>query len=247
MNQAVAVNKLWQSLCSVKQYIQQDLLTQMSGAESFGGEDMKPVHAAHKTMEEVQPFLPLPVSGAAKQTFQVLERELNVWLDRIRTAIVNSENPQVVVEQLRVCYEHYSRELKGVEDAMRMSKERESAGTIFSAPIFGTVNFGTIAGDIISTVTPLAQDQRSEAFAEAIKGLTEALENNSDLPIQQKKEAFEGIKTLVSQAALPPEKRESGIFNAVLKYLPSTLSATGAGIKFWEEFGPAVEGFFRHL
>ena len=111
---------------------------------------------------------------------------------------------------------------------------------------FGNLNFGEQIGVINASATAIAHANPDGAeFAEAIKSLSRAVAETNDLLDEQKKEALEVIEQIGSQAELPPQKRKPGVFKSALTYLPMILSASTATIKFWAEFGPTIEAYFR--
>ncbi len=96
MNTDIAFNELWSSLIDVETYLKTDLLPEMDGAESWGGEDAAPIHDAFKTFRKLEPALKPEIHGAATELFGQLETELNQFIDRLRqtTAIPDIESPE---------------------------------------------------------------------------------------------------------------------------------------------------------
>jgi hypothetical protein len=229
---------------------------QMSSSQSFGGEDMKPVIQAYRTFNEIRPFLTIQVASAADRAFEVLQGELNVWLDRLREAVSatgkqRQHATEALDQQLKECHQKFKYEMLLVETALRHSRERSSmSGGVqahFYGPVSGTVNFGEIIGNITSSVKTLGEQPSTRKLAEAIDGLTKAVQDDSVLSLELRTEALQNVKTLGTQATLSPPQREPGIFKAALKYIPTLLSSTVSGINIWEKFGPTIEAFFLNL
>ncbi len=256
MDDAEATERLWSALTSTEHYIANGLVKQMSSSKSFGGKDMKPVIQAYRTFNEIRPFLPMQAASAADHAFEVLQSELNLWLDRLREAVSATDDKrqhatESLDHQLKECHEKFTHEMRLVETALRHFRERSSMrGGVeahFYGPVSGTVNFGEIIGNIASSVRTLSEQPSTRKFAEAIDGLTKAVQDDSLLSPEDRTEALQNVKTLGTQATLSPPQRESGVFKAALKYVPMLLSSTVSGIKIWETFGPTIEAFFLNL
>ena len=106
-------------------------------------------------------------------------------------------------------------------------------------------NFGTQIGNISASLTAIgSNDQRSKDFTTALKQLTEAVVNSTDLNEQQKKEALDALAFVGKQGEEPPEKRQTGVLKPVLEAVPKLLSSASALVSLWHTFGPHITAFF---
>jgi hypothetical protein len=106
-------------------------------------------------------------------------------------------------------------------------------------------NFGTQIGNISASLTAVgSNDQRSKDFSTALKQLTEAVVNSTELNDQQKREALDALSFVGKQAEEPPEKRQTGVLKPVLEAIPKVLSAGSALVTLWHTFGPHILVFF---
>jgi len=91
MDNLQASHRLWAAFVEADQYIARGLQEQVSSSKAFGGDDMKPIFAAYRTLQETEPFLPNNVVEAAQIVLQVAQEELNGYLEKLRKAIAASE------------------------------------------------------------------------------------------------------------------------------------------------------------
>jgi len=94
MNSTDAFDKLWKSLIDVEEYLRSGIRRQLQSADSFGGEDMKPVLEAYQTFRHVYPDLTPELREDAEDLFDRLEDNLNEFLDSLgqATAIPKSDS-----------------------------------------------------------------------------------------------------------------------------------------------------------
>jgi predicted RecB family endonuclease len=97
----------------------------------------------------------------------------------------------------------------------------------------GTIN------NAVQVLSSKGEDQ--QAFAEAIKQLTEAVVSDARLKDDQKHEAVEALSTLADEA----EHGRRGVTGkALVTWLPSVLGLSADLITLWDKFGPAIRAYF---
>lgn len=84
--------QLWVALKDVEEYIREGIVHQMNGAESFGGDDMLPVKAAHLLCEKLKPVLSPSVYQGGRRAIQVAVDGLNGMLEALRQALLSPLN-----------------------------------------------------------------------------------------------------------------------------------------------------------
>lgn len=116
----------------------------------------------------------------------------------------------------------------------------------FNSSQIAMANFGTQIGEISATLTAIgnSNDQKSRDFSTALKELTEAVVNSTELTDQQKKEALDALSFVGKQAEEPPEKRQTGVLKPVLEAIPKALSAASSLVSLWHTFGGHITAFF---
>lgn len=106
-------------------------------------------------------------------------------------------------------------------------------------------NFGTQIGSISASLTVVGEnDKRSKDFSAALKQLTEAVVNSTELKDEQKKEALDALSFVGKQAEEPPDRRQIGVLRPVLEAIPKILSSGSALVTLWHTFGPHLIHFF---
>lgn len=256
MDRSKAHEQLWTSLITVDRYVATGLVEQIGSSSSFGGEDMRPVIEAYWVANTVRPFLEPSVMEAVDHAFGCLETDLNACLGVLQRATSATPPPYAesvasLEKAIAKCSGSFRESLRAIEmrlrEAARLEMEKTSVQTNFYGTISGTVNLGTIIGNIASHVTTLRGNTQTHELAESIQGITQAVKDNNDLPDATRQEVLQNVQTLSKQAALPDSEREPGVFRAALKYIPILFSSTVSGIKIWETFGPSIERFFANL
>ena len=84
--------QLWVALKDVEEYIRDGIVRQMNGAESFGGDDMLPLKAAHLLCETLKPVLSDSIYEDGRRAIQVAVDGLNGMLDAMREASASPPN-----------------------------------------------------------------------------------------------------------------------------------------------------------
>ncbi len=125
-----------------------------------------------------------------------------------------------------------------------MNQQPNITYNFHNSPI-AMANFGTQIGNISASLTAIGSgDQRSKDFTTALKELTEAVVNSTDLSEQQKKEALDALSFVAKQGEEPLEKRQTGVLKPVLEAIPKILSSGTALVTLWNKFGPHIRTFF---
>lgn len=111
---------------------------------------------------------------------------------------------------------------------------------------FGYLSTGDVQNvESISVNVQNLQTQDEEKLAQAIKELTDAVDQSEDLSQEQKVEAIEQIEELSNQATLAEEKRSSrGVLKAMVTALGRTLGAAGGAAEVWSTWGPVIRSYF---
>ncbi len=144
MNQASLSLQLWNTLKDLEEYIRNGIVSQMSGATSFGGEDMVPLKDAHLTCERLKPVLPPPLYEGAHRAVQIATNGLNGMLDEMRQALtapppLRAERLQSACDRARAeTLEQYRRSLVAVEPLI--GKDIMSSPTINVTGPVGQLN-----------------------------------------------------------------------------------------------------------
>lgn len=109
---------------------------------------------------------------------------------------------------------------------------------------FANLNFGEQIGTIHASAQKIEQSRPDgKPFAQALRDISKAVEQSSDLKDAEKKEALDAIELLGTQAELPAEKRKHGLIKASLAYLPGILATTHSVAQVWKD----VEGIIGPL
>jgi hypothetical protein len=108
--------------------------------------------------------------------------------------------------------------------------------------IVGTLNLGTIIGDIQANLSTLKADGHDQVV-EALKRLTEEIGDAQELG-DGRREALEQVAVISAEAEKPSEERRLGVVKALLAALRVTLSASANLIKVWEFAWPHIKSYF---
>lgn len=85
----------------------------------------------------------------------------------------------------------------------------------------------------------------ADAVAEALKNVTAAVAESSELLADAKSDALEQLENLSEQATLPKaERSKPGVLKAVFTTLNVALAAGGSIAGIWATGGPAIQKFF---
>jgi len=130
-------------------------------------------------------------------------------------------------------------ELIGVEPTRRNSTTihiRESN--------VANLNVGTQVGDINTVLNSISSNAGAGEFVSALRKLTEAVKLDTALAADVKQEIFDQLATLAEQGAKKPEERSMGTLKAVVKSIPTAISAVNGLVTLWHQVGPHISGYF---
>lgn len=134
--------------------------------------------------------------------------------------------------------ESISRQVDILQEELRLGIARLVQGTtIHVEGDVGAINTGTIFGSIQGKVEKL-REMHQEELANAINRLADAVQQ-SKLPEEAKCKQLERVEFLATQAELPPDRRNSGVIEAI----QSSLSAAANLAAIWQQVGPIIMKF----
>lgn len=85
----------------------------------------------------------------------------------------------------------------------------------------------------------------AQDLSEAIKKLTKAVSECSNLDASKRSEALEQLEELSAQATLQPELRtKTGVLKGIFSCLEGTLAAAGDVAEVWSTWGPVIQRYF---
>lgn len=133
----------------------------------------------------------------------------------------------------------------------------DARGDMSNTPITININQSTVAnlnlgkqlGDISIAVESISSQNSaaSQLFAEALKAMTEAIANSTELKDKAKSEATQVLAHIASEAQKPQEQRMLGPVKTMLLGFPTIIGTVSSLTNLWVKWGPAIEGFFHHL
>lgn len=130
--------------------------------------------------------------------------------------------------------------------AAMLRRMEESSGIHFQITDsqIGTLNLGTIVGDVESKLTILADADATELRA-GLARFTEAVLNDEELGEDAKRELIESISVLAEEANREPGQRRGAIVRSVMQTV-AAVASTASGISvIWSEIEPLVHAFFN--
>lgn len=110
----------------------------------------------------------------------------------------------------------------------------------------GMLNIGEMkkVGSISNSIS-LLMDANNDGMAQALKVLTEAVANSTELSEQVRSETLEQLEEISRQATLPQDSRAPiGVIKALLFGIATTLSAAGGLAEVWSTWGHRIGVFF---
>jgi hypothetical protein len=107
----------------------------------------------------------------------------------------------------------------------------------------GTLNLGTIVGDVENHLSAVSDPDAEEA-RDALQRLTQAIVDADGLPDDRRRELLEQIDLLAEEASRPPERRRPAVVRPVLTGIAASLSAAGGLAEVWDAVGPTLLQFF---
>jgi hypothetical protein len=110
----------------------------------------------------------------------------------------------------------------------------------------GILNTGQIKNiESININIGKLNDAGSDEIANALRNLTAAVVESTELAGDDKSDALEQLESLSEQAILPAsERNKPGVVKAVFTTLNGTLAAAGSLAGIWSAWGPAIQRFF---
>lgn len=156
-----------------------------------------------------------------REAFGLLETYRNLVRDEV-VAFAPAPQPVAVESRIRDVYFH-----------------------IDGGAAVGQVNIGAAVQNIQGHINALAGLNADDA-ARAFKELTEAAVSDDSLDDRARTELIEHYEDLSEQAAAPPERRWHSRITAALERLPALLQAATKAREAWDQWGPTIEGIFRH-
>jgi hypothetical protein len=160
--------------------------------------------------------------------------------------------PGEVDQEMQRLSEYYIREVELLHGRFSLDSEaraREAKVVMGNVTInihhgtVGTLNLGTIIGDIEANLSTLKADGHDQVV-EALKRLTEAIGNAQELG-DGRREALEQVALISAEAEKPPAERRLGAVKAVLTALQAALSASASLIRVGEFAWPYIKNYFN--
>jgi hypothetical protein len=124
----------------------------------------------------------------------------------------------------------------------RMSETRNVRITLNQSQV-GTLNLGTIIGDVETHLSEVTAPGAEEVRA-ALQQLAQGVLEERGLDEHTRRELLESVDALAEEAAKSPEKRRRGIIRPVLTGLTTSLPAAGGLATVWATVGPVLIHFF---
>jgi hypothetical protein len=180
--------QLWVALKDVEEYIRDGIVRQMNGTESFGGDDMLPLKAAHLLCDKLKPVLSASVYQGGRHVIQVAVNGLNGMLDAMRKASLSPANLRQA-QMTSVCDLSRAQTLAQYQVALTalepiISKESmQSPSTINNITISGNsgiINLQSVLSDVTQSIShagsldPTTRQQLTALFSEFTKHLEAA-------------------------------------------------------------------------
>lgn len=113
-----------------------------------------------------------------------------------------------------------------------------------SNSVVGTINTGSV-GVVDQSISALIQSQEPN-LAQALKELSEAILNSADLTGNQKKELFESLSVISSEAATPKAQRRNSVAVALLERLAKITSFANDMTEVCQKWWPVLLGAFAN-
>lgn len=86
-----------------------------------------------------------------------------------------------------------------------------------------------------------------ESVKQAIKSITEAMVNSTELESAQKDQLLEQMAFIAEQAALPANSRQKSVIKPVLTAISASLSSVSSLATIWAQWGDNLMDFFGNL
>jgi hypothetical protein len=128
--------------------------------------------------------------------------------------------------------------------AAMMRKMDESGGIHFkiSDSQIGTLNLGTIVGNVESSLTILGSE--APTIRSGLTRLTEAVLEDEALQEDAKRELMESISVLAEEANRQPDQRRGAIVRTLMQAIAAVASTASGVSVIWAEIEPLLNSFF---
>ncbi len=107
----------------------------------------------------------------------------------------------------------------------------------------GTLNFGSIVGDVQSHLVAL-DDPATAELRDSLAALTQAIIDADDLSDSERREFLEAVDVLAEEANRPPADRRLSVVRSSLALLAAAIPTAEALVEIWDKVRPVVSGFF---
>jgi hypothetical protein len=125
-------------------------------------------------------------------------------------------------------------------------QEKQVSSITISNSKIGILNTGQMKNiESININIGKLNDSGAENVADALRIVTAAVVESSELAEDVKTNTLEQLENLSEQAVLPEMERvKPGVLKAIFSALSGTLSATGSLATIWTEWGSSLQSFF---
>jgi len=193
------------------------------------------------------------IQGLLAETGQLLQGKLEEDVRRfLRTQDLSPFVTAHLAPEMDRLTTHYVREVELLHGRFTLDSEaraREAKVALGNVTInihhgtVGTLNLGTIIGDIQANLSTLKADGHDEVVG-ALKNLAEEIGDAQELG-NARREALEQVAVISAEAEKPAPERRLGVVRAVLTALQSTLSASANLVKVGEFAWPYIKNYFN--
>ncbi len=204
---------------------------------------------------QAPPQWPRTLEEEIRRLMNELGEWVRDWLEVDLSALMPGRDPTPHIEQLkedlRRDLEYYLGEievLKGKHALKVEASTRTDRATMAGVVIninqgtVGTLNAGTIIGDIQTNLTNLKTEGHDQ-LAHALKRLAEAIGSAEALG-DRRRDALEQVAALSAEAEKPVDRRRLGIVKAVVNALPTALGTSADLLAIWDAAWQQIEMFF---
>ncbi len=104
--------------------------------------------------------------------------------------------------------------------------------------VIGAINTGVVENlDVAMTNIRVGGD---EQLADALRRMTEAVIQSTDLVTGQKNDALDHLAVIAEQAAKPKEQRSIGALKTIIQAFERIVRNSAALLALWQQFGPRI-------
>ena len=111
-----------------------------------------------------------------------------------------------------------------------------------SDSVIGSVNSGDI--EKIDVAMTTIQRSGNTEVAEALKSLTEAVLENTQISSTLKNELIQNIGFVSQQVSVPAEQRNKGVLKSVLTGIKNSVGAVSSLVDLWSKVEPLFSSYF---